>query len=365
MHARAVIMREARQPRGRGRAPRPAGSTGCADAASPAVGGIDTRALVRHIRDRGAMRGGVFPARADRARGARRVIAAEPPMSGRDLAREVTPARADLEAGAGDGPRVVAHRHRHQELDRAQPARARRAARAAARAPPPPTSVLAREPDAVFLANGPGDPAALELRGGDGARPGRQGAGVRHLPRPPAALPRGRPRDVQAALRPPRRQPPGEGPRDGPDRDHRAEPRLRGPRARTASSSSTDDRPVRWETDFGAAELSHLNLYDRTVEGLMLRDVPGVDACSTTPRRARARTTRCTCSTGSWSWSMRRQAAADAAPRRHPQDPGHRLRARSSSARRPSSTTPARRPARCCSRRATRSCSSTPTRRRS
>ena len=27
------------------------------------------------------------------------------------------------------------------------------------------------------------------------------------------------------------------------------------------------------DTDFGAAELTHLNLYDRTVEGLALRDV--------------------------------------------------------------------------------------------
>ena len=32
---------------------------------------------------------------------------------------------------------------------------------------------------------------------------------------------------------------------------------------------------MRWETDFGAAELTHLNLYDRTVEGLVLRDVAG------------------------------------------------------------------------------------------
>ena len=31
------------------------------------------------------------------------------------------------------------------------------------------------------------------------------------------------------------------------------------------------DEPVRWETDFGDAELSHLNLYDRTVEGLVLQ----------------------------------------------------------------------------------------------
>ena len=35
------------------------------------------------------------------------------------------------------------------------------------------------------------------------------------------------------------------------------------------------DEPVRWDTDFGVAELSHLNLYDRTVEGLVLRDVKG------------------------------------------------------------------------------------------
>jgi carbamoyl-phosphate synthase small subunit len=38
--------------------------------------------------------------------------------------------------------------------------------------------------------------------------------------------------------------------------------------------SLTEDEPVRWETDFGSAELSHLNLYDRTVEGLVLHDVP-------------------------------------------------------------------------------------------
>ena len=31
---------------------------------------------------------------------------------------------------------------------------------------------------------------------------------------------------------------------------------------------------MRWETDFGAAELTHVNLYDGTVEGLTLLDVP-------------------------------------------------------------------------------------------
>ena len=35
------------------------------------------------------------------------------------------------------------------------------------------------------------------------------------------------------------------------------------------------DEPVRWETDFGAAALWHVNLYDRRVEGLELLDAPG------------------------------------------------------------------------------------------
>ena len=59
--------------------------------------------------------------------------------------------------------------------------------------------------------------------------------------------------------------------------------RSRSPRRTTASRCSgpngeqtvDTDEPLRWETDFGAAELQQLNLYDRTVEGLVLRDVPG------------------------------------------------------------------------------------------
>src|SRR5207302_968347 len=35
------------------------------------------------------------------------------------------------------------------------------------------------------------------------------------------------------------------------------------------------DEPVRWETDFGAAALSHVNLYDRTGEGIELCEVRG------------------------------------------------------------------------------------------
>src|SRR5215204_6614893 len=53
-----------------------------------AIGGIDTRALVRHIRDRGAMRGGIFPAELV-VDDARERIAAEPSMEGADFARQV------------------------------------------------------------------------------------------------------------------------------------------------------------------------------------------------------------------------------------------------------------------------------------
>src|SRR5881275_3309163 len=89
VQARGVIMREAKN------------SEDAADAEGgwldwlrdcgvAAIDGVDTRALVRHIRDRGAMRGGIFPG--DLSEGAAREwIMAEPPMAGRDLAGEVTP----------------------------------------------------------------------------------------------------------------------------------------------------------------------------------------------------------------------------------------------------------------------------------
>ena len=54
-----------------------------------------------------------------------------------------------------------------------------------------------------------------------------------------------------------------------------AGPGRRGGRAR---APPPHDEPVRWDTDFGAAELSHVNLYDRTVEGLVLKDVKGATA---------------------------------------------------------------------------------------
>ena len=70
IHARAAIMRAAVD-----REDAPGAERGwlswLTDCGIPAITDLDTRALVRHIRDAGAMRGGVFPARLDEVAGAR------------------------------------------------------------------------------------------------------------------------------------------------------------------------------------------------------------------------------------------------------------------------------------------------------
>ena len=56
---------------------------------------------------------------------------------------------------------------------------------------------------------------------------------------------------------------------------------------------------TRLRSDFGEAELTHVNLYDGTVEGLRLLDVPGRLRPVPPGGRARGRTTRSACSTSS------------------------------------------------------------------
>jgi carbamoyl-phosphate synthase small subunit len=82
VHARAAIMRAAVD-----REDAPGAERGwlswLSDCGIPAITDLDTRALVRHIRARGSMRGGVFSEDISEAR-ARELIAAEPSMSGRN-----------------------------------------------------------------------------------------------------------------------------------------------------------------------------------------------------------------------------------------------------------------------------------------
>src|SRR5262249_10550303 len=74
----------------------------------------------------------------------------------------------------------------------------------------------------------PGRPGALRLRDrGDPRDHRRRRPDVRHLPRPPADGARVGREDREDEVRAPRRQPPGEGPRDRHDGRHQPEPRLR------------------------------------------------------------------------------------------------------------------------------------------
>jgi carbamoyl-phosphate synthase small subunit len=120
-----------------------------------AVADVDTRRLVRHLRDRGAMRGGVSTEIGPEELLAR--VQAHPQLDGRDITGDVAgPARS---LGT-DGPRVVA-------IDCGiKRSIAAGLVAAGCRLEILPSGVSADEiraadPDAVFLSNGPGDPAAV------------------------------------------------------------------------------------------------------------------------------------------------------------------------------------------------------------
>ena len=239
----------------------------------PAITDVDTRALVRHIRDRGAMRGGIFPGEVGEAEAQER-LRAEPEMTGRDLARDVTPAQCvRLGDGEGDGRRIamidtgVKRSIIRNLLDRGAQIELHPCTADA-------NDLLDARPDAVFLANGPGDPAALDyvvetVRGLVGKVPvygiclGHQLL-CRAVGLDTYKLPfghRGANHPVKDLVT---------GQIEITSQNHGFA--VAGP---DGSPTIDSDEAVRWETDFGTAELTHINLYDRTVEGLALRDVPG------------------------------------------------------------------------------------------
>jgi len=241
-----------------------------ADCGVAAISGVDTRALVRHIRDAGAMRGGIFPAELSQDQAAEQV-GAEPSMAGADLAREVTPDQPLRFEGSG--PHVVGI-DTGIKLSIVRQLRERDCRVTLLPCSSSAEEILAEDPDLVFLANGPGDPAALDyvvdnVRELVGKRPvfgiclGHQllcrAVGLETFKLPFGHRGSNHPVKDLATGR-----------IDITSQNHGFA--VRGPGGEPTIEA---DEPVRWETDFGAAELSHLNLYDRTVEGLVLRDVPG------------------------------------------------------------------------------------------
>jgi carbamoyl-phosphate synthase small subunit len=216
------------------------------------------------------MRGGIFPVElSDAEAGAR--VEAEPPMAGADLARTVGP-EAAVEIGEGS-PHVVGI-DTGIKLSIIRQLRERNCRLTLLPCSVSADQVLERDPDLVFLANGPGDPAALDylvdtVRELIGKRPvfgiclGHQLL-CRAVGLETFKLPFGH----RGANHPVKDL--GTGRIEITSQNHGFA--VRGP---GGEQTIEDDEPVRWETDFGTAELSHLNLYDRTVEGLVLRDVRG------------------------------------------------------------------------------------------
>ncbi|HUA33118.1 MAG TPA: glutamine-hydrolyzing carbamoyl-phosphate synthase small subunit [Candidatus Binataceae bacterium] len=139
------------------------------------IEGIDTRALVRHLRDHGAQEGVISSVDLDPASLIARAKAS-PGLVGRDLVREVSCAKpydwnvGDWELGHGyrhasteqmlDAPLIVALDYgiKHNILRRLVGNGFRVKVMPAVSTA---EEILAQEADGIFLSNGPGDPAAL------------------------------------------------------------------------------------------------------------------------------------------------------------------------------------------------------------
>jgi carbamoyl-phosphate synthase small subunit len=125
------------------------------------ISGIDTRALTRHLRERGAMRCGISSADTDRESLLARVVAS-PQMIGADLSAEVTTPQPYTVDAIGE------HRFTVAALDYGIKTMTphRMAERGITSHVLPSTStaeeIVATGADAVFLANGPGDPATAD-----------------------------------------------------------------------------------------------------------------------------------------------------------------------------------------------------------
>jgi carbamoyl-phosphate synthase small subunit len=125
------------------------------------ISGVDTRALTRHLRERGAMRVGITSTDTDAASFLDRVRQA-PPMTGADLTGDVTTPEPYVVEAAGPKRFTVAA----VDLGIKRMTPFRMAERGIETHVLPATSsvddVLATGADGVFLSNGPGDPATAD-----------------------------------------------------------------------------------------------------------------------------------------------------------------------------------------------------------
>jgi carbamoyl-phosphate synthase small subunit len=247
-----------------------------------------TRALTRHLRERGAMRAAISTCEADPERLLGRVLAS-PRMAGADLVREVSV----TEPYVVSPPAGVPVRYRVAAVDLGiKAATPRSMASLGCQVTVLPAAstagqILASGPDGVFFSNGPGDPAAIGYA--VGAMRGVLGTGVpvfgiclgsqvmgraigldtyklrfghRGINQPVQDLRTGRVQITShnhgfAVAMPGHAAGGGTAAGDG-----------------TAAGPARPGAPARFGTEFGEAAVTHVNLNDGVVEGLRLLDAP-------------------------------------------------------------------------------------------
>ena len=242
------------------------------DCGVTAIDSIDTRSLVRQVRSKGSMRGGVF--RSDvPVDAALDQVLEQPTMSGSDFASQVTPKEMVELSPLGPGPDVrIAVIDTGIKNSIVTKLRERGATVELHPCSVDSSELLNGPADAFFLANGPGDPAALDgvvktVRDLLGKRPvwgiclGHQllcrAVGLETWKLPFGH--RGANHPVKDLMT---------GRVEITSQNHGFAVRAPG-----GAPTVESDEPVRWSTDFGEAALTHVNLYDRTVEGLQLLDI--------------------------------------------------------------------------------------------
>jgi carbamoyl-phosphate synthase small subunit len=229
------------------------------------IAGVDTRALTRHLRERGAMRVGISTTERDPEALRDRVLAS-PAMAGAALVDEVTTPEAYVVPAQGTKRFTVAA----VDLGIKAMTPRRMAERGIEVHVLPSTStlgeVLAVEPDGVFMSNGPGDPEPLDHAVGvvrdvlDAGLPffgiclGNQVFG-RALGFGTYKLPYGH-RGINQ-----------------PVQDRTTDKVEVTAHNHGFAVQAPLDRAV--DTPFGVASVSHVCLNDNVVEGLELRDVKG------------------------------------------------------------------------------------------
>jgi carbamoyl-phosphate synthase small subunit len=270
-----------------------------------------TRALTRHLRERGAMRAGISTREKDPGRLLNRVLHS-PPMAGADLAREVSVAEPYVVSPPAGTPvrfRVAAV---DLGIKAATPRSMARLGCEVTVLPATATAeqILASGPHGAFFSNGPGDPAALgyaveAMRGvlasgtplfgiclgsqimgrALGLDTYKLRFGHRGINQPVQDLRTGRVQITSHnhgfAVAAPGGPPPGTGAAAGGSAagGSAAGGSATGSSAPAGgsvagSSAAGDGRGGRFDTAFGPAEVTHVNLNDGVVEGLRLLDAP-------------------------------------------------------------------------------------------